>query len=111
MYKFDFPLFYKIQDMQVIVETLGEREQSYDEFTASLPADDCRYAIFDFNFVAGESKTCFIAWSPKTARIRTKMIYASSNDRFKRELEGIQVEVHATDLTEMSLDGIRRYIN
>lgn len=35
------------------------------------------------------------------------MIYASSKDRFKRELDGIQVELQATDPTEMGLDVIR----
>jgi hypothetical protein len=32
------------------------------------------------------------------------MIYASSKDRFKRELDGIQVELQATDPTEFLLD-------
>lgn len=35
------------------------------------------------------------------------MIYASSKDRFKRELDGIQVELQATDPTEMDRDVIR----
>ncbi|KAH0872165.1 hypothetical protein HID58_069527 [Brassica napus] len=29
---------------------------------------------------------------PDTDKVRSKMIYASSNDRFKRELDGIQVD-------------------
>ncbi|EFH53706.1 hypothetical protein ARALYDRAFT_323258 [Arabidopsis lyrata subsp. lyrata] len=90
-------IVYKIEDnMQVIIEKLGEREQSYEDFVNSLPADECRYAIFDFEFIPWERKICFIAWSPETARMRKKMIYASSKDRFKRELDGIQVEFHAT---------------
>ena len=35
------------------------------------------------------------------------MIYASSKDRFKRELDGIQIELQATDPTEMGLDVIK----
>jgi cofilin len=35
------------------------------------------------------------------------MLYASSKDRFKRELDGIQVELQATDPTEMSLEVFR----
>lgn len=35
------------------------------------------------------------------------MLYASSKDRFKRELDGIQVELQATDPSEMDLDVIR----
>jgi hypothetical protein len=32
------------------------------------------------------------------------MLYASSKDRFKWELDGIQVELQATDPREMSMD-------
>jgi len=53
------------------------------------------------NFLGGLQR------SPDTSRVRSKMIYASSKDRFKRELDGIQVELQATDPTEMGLDVIR----
>jgi len=35
------------------------------------------------------------------------MVYASSKDRFKRELDGIQVELQATDPSVMSLDIVK----
>jgi len=35
------------------------------------------------------------------------MVYASSKDRFKRELDGIQVDMQATDPSEMSLDLVK----
>ncbi|CAM8944817.1 unnamed protein product [Rhodiola kirilowii] len=53
-----------------------------------------------------KSKIFFIAWSPDTSR-ESKMVYASSKDRFKRELDGIQVELQATDPSEMSLDIVK----
>ncbi|KAF2581842.1 hypothetical protein F2Q70_00012219 [Brassica cretica] len=93
-------IVYKIEDKQVIVEKLGEPEQSYDDFAASLPDNECRYAIYDFDFVTEEncqkSKIFFIAWSPDTA---------------KRELDGIQVELQATDPTEMGLDVFKSRTN
>ncbi|KAK3407648.1 hypothetical protein EUGRSUZ_J00048 [Eucalyptus grandis] len=96
---------------QVIVEKLGEPANSYEDFTASLPADECRYAVYDFDFMTEEnvpkSRIIFIAWSPDTSKVRNKMIYASSKDRFKRELDGIQIELQATDPTEMGLDVIK----
>ncbi|GMJ08458.1 actin depolymerizing factor 3 [Hibiscus trionum] len=58
-----------------------------------------------------KSRIFFIAWSPDTSRIRSKMIYASSKDRFKRELDGIQVELQATDPTEMGLDVFKSRAN
>lgn len=100
---------------QIMVEKLGEPTMSYEDFAASLPENECRYAIYDFDFVTEEncqkSKIFFIAWSPDIARVRNKMLYASSKDRFKRELDGIQVELQATDPTEMDLDVIRSRAN
>ncbi|PNX80787.1 actin-depolymerizing factor-like protein, partial [Trifolium pratense] len=42
--------------------------------------------------------------SPSVARIRPKMLYATSKDRFRRELQGIHYEIQATDPTEMELE-------
>ncbi|XP_010443774.1 PREDICTED: actin-depolymerizing factor 3 [Camelina sativa] len=103
-------IVYKIEEQQkqVMVEKIGEPNQSHEDLAASLPADECRYAVFDFDFLTAEdvpkSRIFFVAWSPDTARVRSKMIYASSKDRFKRELDGIQIELQATDPTEMDLD-------
>ncbi|EEF51387.1 actin depolymerizing factor, putative [Ricinus communis] len=104
-------IIFKIEGQQVVVEKLGSPEETYDDFAASLPADECRYAVYDFDFTTNEncqkSKIFFIAWSPDTSRVRMKMVYASSKDRFKRELDGIQVELQATDPSEMSMDIIK----
>ncbi|CAN6812244.1 unnamed protein product, partial [Brassica oleracea] len=110
-------IVYKIEEKQkqVVVEKVGEPVLSYEDFAASLPAEECRYAIYDFDFVTTEncqkSKIFFIAWCPDVAKVRSKMIYASSKDRFKRELDGIQVELQATDPTEMDLDVFKSRVN
>ncbi|KAK1361212.1 Actin-depolymerizing factor 1 [Heracleum sosnowskyi] len=104
-------IIFKIEDQEVVVEKLGSPNDNYEDFTNSLPADECRYAVFDYDFTTNEnvqkSKIFFIAWSPDTSRVRMKMVYASSKDRFKRELDGIQVELQVTDPSEMSLDIIK----
>ncbi|KAK8537139.1 hypothetical protein V6N13_042086 [Hibiscus sabdariffa] len=104
-------IIFKIHEQQVVVDKVGNPASTYEEFTASLPANECRYAVFDFDFTTDEncqkSKIFFIAWSPDTSRVRSKMVYASSKDRFKRELDGIQVELQATDPSEMSFDIIK----
>ncbi|KAK9137970.1 hypothetical protein Sjap_008564 [Stephania japonica] len=96
---------------EVVVEKTGSPAESYDDFTASLPENDCRYAVYDFDFVTSEncqkSKIFFIAWSPATSRIRAKMLYATSKDRFRRTLDGIHYEIQATDPSEMDLEVIR----
>ncbi|XP_057422719.1 actin-depolymerizing factor 7 [Lotus japonicus] len=104
-------IVFKIESQDVVVEKLGSPEETYDDFAASLPPDECRYAVFDFDFTTNEncqkSKIFFIAWAPDIAKVRHKMVYASSKDRFKRELDGVQVELQATDPSEMSLDIIK----
>ncbi|KAH0632332.1 hypothetical protein KY284_035118 [Solanum tuberosum] len=110
-------IVFKIEEKQkqVVVEKVGEPAQSYEDFTACLPDNECRYAVYDFDFVTAEncqkSRIFFIAWSPDTARVRSKMIYASTKERFKREVDGIQVELQATDPTEMGLDVIKSRAN
>ena len=51
----------------VTVDKVGGPGEGYDELAASLPTDDCRYAVFDFDFVTidncRKSKIFFIAWS------------------------------------------------
>ncbi|KAK8934496.1 hypothetical protein KSP39_PZI014673 [Platanthera zijinensis] len=106
-------IVFKIEEkaLRITVDRLGRPEESYDDFSASLPPDECRYAVYDFDFVTDEncykSKIFFISWSPDVSKVRSKMLYASSKDRFKRELDGIQVELQATDPSEMSLDIVK----
>ncbi|XVF73223.1 hypothetical protein PTKIN_Ptkin12aG0184200 [Pterospermum kingtungense] len=106
-------IVFKIQEetQQVVVEKVGTPNETFQEFTNSLPANECRYAVFDYNFTTNEncqkSKIFFIAWSPDMSRVRSKMLYASSKDKFKRQLDGIQVELQATDPSEMSLDIVK----
>ncbi|XP_062147014.1 actin-depolymerizing factor 12-like [Alnus glutinosa] len=108
-------IVFKIEQQQVMVEKLGEPNESYEDFTATLPANECRYAVYDYDFTTTEnfqrSKIFFVAWSPDIAKVRSKMVYASSKDRFKRELDGIQFELQATDPSEMSLDIVKRRAN
>ncbi|EAY92368.1 hypothetical protein OsI_14097 [Oryza sativa Indica Group] len=96
---------------EIIVDKIGDRTTSYEDFTSSLPEGDCRFAIYDFDFLTAEdvpkSRIFYILWSPDNAKVRSKMLYASSNERFKKELNGIQLEVQATDAGEISLDALK----
>lgn len=61
-------VIFKIDEKQkeIVVEKVGEPSSSYEDFAASLPTDECRYSIYDFDFVTEEncqkSKIFFIAW-------------------------------------------------
>ncbi|XP_019169038.1 PREDICTED: actin-depolymerizing factor 5-like isoform X2 [Ipomoea nil] len=97
--------------LKLKVDKVGGAGESYEDLLASLPKDECRYAVFDFDFVTldncRKSKIFFIAWAPAESRIRAKMVYATSKDGLRRALEGIHYEVQATDPTEMGMDVIK----
>ena len=46
-------------------------------------------------------------WTPDSAKIKAKMLYAASKDKFKRELNGVQYELQACDLDDVDEAAIR----
>lgn len=93
-----------------VLESVGSG--TYDEFVAKLPEDDGRYAVYDYDYKSADgcaiSKIVFITWVPDGAKVRVKMLYASSKDKFKQELgEGIQYMVQACDLDEVDESAIK----
>ncbi|KAK4571643.1 hypothetical protein RGQ29_030166 [Quercus rubra] len=103
-------IIFKIENQEVVVEKLGIPDEAYEDFTTSQPASERRYAVFNFDFITDQSfqksKLFFIACSP-FFKVRSKAVYASSKDRFKSQLDGIHVELQATDPSEMSFDIVK----
>jgi len=56
-------------DNKEIVVDKSSNSASYDDFINDLPADTCRYAIYDFEYQKGNdgtrNKLCFFAWCAK----------------------------------------------
>lgn len=77
---------YKIRnDEEIVVDTFGDKSKTYDDFCAALPPTECRYGVFDLDFTTSDgrlgNKLVFISWSPDTAKIKNKMVYAASKVR------------------------------
>jgi len=45
-------------------------------------------------------------WSPDTAPIKSKMVYASSKDSIRRSFIGIGTEIQGTDYAEVSYETV-----
>lgn len=67
---------------EIIVEkttppTAGDPEAEWKEFVKTMPENDCRYIICDFQWketpTVVKSKLCMILWSPEYSPIRSKM--------------------------------------
>ncbi len=61
-------IIFKIDQVaqQIILERTGGPEATYEDFASHLPEDDCRYGVYDFDFVTDDncqkSKIFFVAW-------------------------------------------------
>ncbi|KAH9980312.1 actin depolymerizing factor [Lactifluus volemus] len=90
---------------EVIVEKTSS-SADYDDFLTCLPESECRWAVYDFGFEneegAKRNKIIFYSWSPDTAKIKDKMVSASSRDALRRSFVGIALEVQGTDYSEVA---------
>eukprot|EP00178_Gracilaria_changii_P012606 TRINITY_DN35685_c0_g1_i2.p1 TRINITY_DN35685_c0_g1~~TRINITY_DN35685_c0_g1_i2.p1 ORF type:complete len:140 (+),score=35.64 TRINITY_DN35685_c0_g1_i2:1-420(+) len=106
---------FKIEKQEAIVVDKTGKGGSYAEFVQNLPSDEGRYCIYDFPYKTKDgrngNKLCFIVWAPDTAPIKSKMLYASSKDALKKKLQGIGVEIQATDFDEISQQALQDKIN
>ena len=106
-HKFRYALYKRNDtDTEIVIDSTAPNSASFGDFVANLPANQCRYAIFDFEYNLGNdgnrSKILFVVWAPDTAKIKDKMLTASSKDALKKKLVGISVEVQATGLDEVT---------
>jgi len=104
-------IIYKMsEDYKSVIVESQQKGGSYDEFIAKLPKEECRYAVYDFEFEKpGEgtrNKICFIAWAPDEAPIKKKMVYASTKVAMVKALVGIQAEIQAMEKDEVKYESV-----
>lgn len=119
---------YKLSpNMAEIVVDKSSKETDYETFLEDLPSDEPRWAVYDFEYSKGDAgkrnKLVFYSWcappeiqstqdvtskhpfvsrrNPDGAKIKQKMVYASSRDTLRRALVGIAAEIQGTDKDEV----------
>lgn len=100
-------LFFKMSDDKsaVVLEKSAPISSTYQDFVKDLPTNDCRYAVVNFEYTTESdghrSKIIFVNWSPETAPIKSKMVYAGTKNDLRKALVGISIEIQGTDLSEV----------
>ena len=83
-------VIFKLNDdlSKIVVDCEGGKSETYDDFKGKLPSDDCRYGVVDFDFKYPDgrenNKIVFVFWTPDNAKTKSKMIYASTKETFKK---------------------------
>ncbi|KAJ3285805.1 cofilin [Borealophlyctis nickersoniae] len=108
--KYRYIVYKMSDDMKEIVVEKTVEGADYDDFVKSLPPNECRYCVYDFQYdTSGEgqrNKILFYVWSPDSAKIKQKMLYAASKDALRKKLDGIYTEIQCTDLSEVSYETV-----
>merc|ERR1711894_832322 len=116
--KHRYVIFYIEDEKMIKVESVGDRDASYDSFFTDLikaGEAECRYGLYDFEYehqcqgtteVSKKQKLFLMSWCPDTARIKKKMLYSSSFDALKKALVGVHKYIQATDAAEASAESV-----
>jgi len=105
---------FMIDGGKIKIDKIGDRENNYDQFLEDLfvkdgDADDCRYAIYDYEYVvhsqgtepSNRSRLFLVSWCPDSARIKKKMVYSASFDSLKKAFTGVQKIIQANGADEV----------
>lgn len=79
-------------------------------FLQDLKADNaCRWAVYDFEYElegGKRSKLVLISWAAPDARIKQRMVFASSKEALRNALVGIATEIQGSDHDEVSYQAV-----
>lgn len=87
--------------------------KEWEEVTKTLPKDDSRYITCDFTYEhqgAQKQRLLFILWSPETSPVRSKMVYAASQEGFSNQLKGVQRSLQCMDEEDMEYGVIAKQL-
>lgn len=115
-------MFFIKDEKFITVEKLGARDASYDDFLTDLQAageGECRYGLYDFEYEhqcqgttesSKKQKLFLMSWCPDSAKIKKKMLYASSFETLKKSLVGVHKFIQATDASEASASEVEKQL-
>lgn len=73
------------------MDKVGGKDETWESFLEALPESEYRFAVFDFEFTASDSrhisKLIFINWTPDSSPIKGRMLYAAAKENFKKYLD------------------------
>mmetsp|Transcript_21448 Transcript_21448/g.66163 ORF Transcript_21448/g.66163 Transcript_21448/m.66163 type:complete len:138 (-) Transcript_21448:1043-1456(-) len=88
---------------EVVLENEFPKTLSMADFQKEL-TDLPKYVVVDFDYTTTDGrpadKIILISWIPDSAKIKEKMKYSGTKEAVKSALQGIALNINATDLAE-----------
>jgi hypothetical protein len=117
--KFNRKYSYMICDLDadcktVILEKTAGPDANFDEVSESLPKDDARYVICDFNYETNENpprktnKLILFLWVPVTTKQKRRFSFPSASSSFVKECGGFQKEIQCDDKSQVTYESVKK---
>ena len=79
---------FQIKDKRIILDQVGKKDATFQDFLGSIPRGSPRFIVYDVNFTLDDGRKCekllFIYWCPGDEGMppREKMAYAAGKKAF-----------------------------
>ncbi|MFF3062434.1 actin-binding ADF family protein [Streptomyces sp. NPDC057909] len=81
---------------------------THDELLKGLPVAETRFVVYDLVFATADGtrkdKIVLISWCPESAKGEERIAHSTTCDTLQNLLDGVQVYVQATDLSDVEYD-------
>lgn len=90
------------------------RDANHEDILKSLPNNDCRFVILDFEYKTFENpprdtqKLILVHWAPDNAPIKIKVPFSATKSEIKSAFVGIQKDIQASDHAILDLEELRK---
>ncbi|CDW73772.1 actin depolymerizing factor 1 [Stylonychia lemnae] len=98
---------------EVILDQVGERDATFEQFKEAMPKDQPRFAVFELEFTgnsgANEAKIVFILYAPDICDSGAKFIYATSKDVVRKKVQPFNKEIQVNDWADLDDEAFIKY--
>lgn len=75
----NYAIFKFENETNLILDCVGDKNKSWNDFILNLPNDEVRYCVYNLNYISKtdnieRTKFIFLRWTPSYASIKQKMI-------------------------------------
>ncbi|EAS00689.1 cofilin/tropomyosin-type actin-binding protein (macronuclear) [Tetrahymena thermophila SB210] len=113
--KHRYIIFHTKNNKTIEIEKIGARDETYQQFVDSLPQNDARFCVFDYDkkFDDGRvtSKIIYFFWCPDTAPVKVKMVSATTNSFFQNKIQGFAINLQCNDLGSFDTEELEKKIH
>ncbi|WP_329360730.1 actin-binding ADF family protein [Streptomyces sp. NBC_01483] len=103
-------VIYRLSDSLETVIPDFEGNLTHDELLKALPAGVSRYVVYDLLFATADGtrqeKVVLISWCPARTKAEERIAHSSGYSTLRSLLDGVQVYVKATDLSDVGYEAL-----